>query len=116
MAPRAWTISGKPANVGDVRQVVFRRDRGCLAAQADRGHGCRDQWGGWHGPHDWRKLTIEHVPGVHGPEDTRRNDPDHCVALCFGANVGIPSKELRAFCRSSLLKAHPSCPALDERS
>jgi hypothetical protein len=60
-------------------------------------------------PDDWSQLTIEHVPSVHSPSDVRRDDPEHCVALCHGSNVGVPSKELRAFCREKLRAKYPVC-------
>jgi len=75
----------------------------------DKSHGCTDTWGRQHLSSDRTKLTLEHVPAVHGPEDGRHDDPEHVVALCWGANVGIPSKELRAFCRSVLLRFYPTC-------
>ena len=107
--PRDWHIDGHLVSAGSVRVMVFSRDRTCLAFQADKSHGCTDTWHQPHGPADWTKLTLEHVPSVHGPSDVRRNDPEHCVTLCFGANVGIPSKVLRAFCRSYLVASYPVC-------
>jgi hypothetical protein len=107
--PKDWHIDGKLASAGDVRLLVFRRDRTCLAYQLNRYHGCVNRWDAPHGQGDWSQLTLEHVPSVHGPEDVRRNDPEHCVTLCWGSNVGVPSKELRTFCREKLREKYPEC-------
>jgi len=104
-----WSIDGRETTAGQVRLFVFRRDRSCLAFQADRKHGCTNKWNAPHQPFDWEKLTLEHVPSVHSPADVRRDDPEHCVTLCWGANVGVPSKALRAFCRDYLLDRYPTC-------
>jgi len=107
---REWTIDGHPVGAGDVRLFVFRRDRTCLAFQFDRTHACSNIWGRAHTPDDWSLLTLEHVPSVHSPSDVRRDDPEHLVTLCFGANADRhPSKDLRAFCRSYLLDRYPTC-------
>lgn len=91
-----------------LREAVLRRDGRCVAAILDRGHECRDAYGM---PHDSRalgKLSLEHVKdqlrmGVRAPSDEA-----HLVALCYGANVGVPSKVLRAQLREYLaaLPAH----------
>lgn len=91
----------------DTRALVLARDGGCVLAQADPGHQCRDAWGTPHDYRDLRRLTLEHVKdslrmGVRAP-----SDPSHLVALCAGANIGVPSKAQRAILRE-WLRTHPS--------
>lgn len=101
------TIGGIGTTMGALREFVFRRDRYCLAWLFDRDHECRDEFGMPHRPDDRSKLTLEHVPMVHGPTDPRRDDERHTVAMCSSANVGGPSTELRIFCRGWLAKEYP---------
>lgn len=90
----------------EVRTAVLYRDRECLMYQFDRTHVCRDKWGVPHAPWALAALTVEHVKdeprmGVRAP-----SDPLHLVALCHGANVGVPSKEARAFFREHLARVN----------
>lgn len=83
--------------MGGLRSFVLERDGHCLALDFDRDHVCVGY------------LTLEHVPGVHGPEDVRRDDERHCVALCLGINVRGPSKPLRINLRYRLRERYPVC-------
>ncbi len=88
---------------GAVRWAIIHRDGGCTLARLFFDHQCRDQWGETHSPYDQRKLTIEHIKdelmmGRRAPSDVR-----HLVALCAGANFGVPSKEERAAMRDYLV-------------
>ena len=85
-----------------VRSTVLRRDGECLEYKRNPAHVCRDRWGASHAAWALDLLTLEHVKdqprmGVRAP-----SDPAHLVALCFAANVGVPSKEARAFFREYL--------------
>ena len=91
-----------------LREAVLRRDGRCVAAILDRAHICRDAYGTPHDPRSLGKLSLEHVKdqlrmGVRAPSDEA-----HLVALCYGSNVGVPSKVLRAQLREYLaaLPAH----------
>lgn len=86
----------------DLRARVLSRDGACLAYRMDPRHICRDTWNRSHSPFDLAKLTLDHVKdeprmGVRAPDDEQ-----HLVALCYGANVGVPSKALRSFEREYL--------------
>lgn len=85
-----------------LRLDVFTRDRRCFMVRLDSDHICRDQWGYPHASGDLSKLTIEHVKDR--PMMGRRapSDPAHCVALCWSANVGVPSKVTREAMRTYL--------------
>lgn len=85
-----------------VRELVLRRDGRCFVTRVDATHQCRDQWGVPHSPYDLDKLTLDHVKdqprmGVRAP-----SDPAHLVAMCWGANVGVPAKHVRQAERSYL--------------
>lgn len=91
-----------------LREAVLRRDGRCVAAILDRSHECRDQWGTPHDPRALGKLTLEHVKEALRMGKRAESDEAHLVALCYGANVGVPSKVLRAQLREYLaaLPAH----------
>jgi hypothetical protein len=101
MKPRPKArVGGAIVTFGQLRQFVFARDRGCLAKSYDPRHTCRGD------------LTLEHVTAVHGPEDPRRDDERHTVALCFGINGdSIASRELRELLRRRLRTLYPECRA-----
>jgi hypothetical protein len=86
----------------ELRLFVLERDGACVAAKLERGHSCRDMWGVPHSPTDRRKLSLEHVKDQLRMGKRAPSDPSHLVTLCYGANVGVPSKELRAALRSYL--------------
>ena len=85
----------------ELRQAVLERDGwGCVLARLDPTHMCRDRWGERQ-PAFW-ELTIEHVKselraGVRAPSDMA-----HLVAMCYGGNVGVPSKVQRNAIRAYL--------------
>lgn len=89
--------------------AVLRRDRGCVLAHLESAHECRDVWGVPHRSDDLAKLSIEHVKSE--PMMGRRapSDLQHLVALCYAANVGVPSKEQREQFREYLA----SFPVMD---
>lgn len=85
-----------------VRSYVIVRDGGCLMVRFDPRHVCRDRWGVPHAATTLHLLTVDHVKdesrmGKRAPSDVR-----HLVALCHYANVGVPSKDFRAFEREYL--------------
>lgn len=88
-----------------LRDEVLRRDGGCVVALIEPEHVCRDRWGTPHAASDRSKLTLEHVKDELRMGRRAPSDAAHLVALCYGANVGVPSKELRAALRSYLATA-----------
>ncbi len=78
------TPTRKPGVSKAVRDLVFDRDRQCLAALLDKSHRCADMWGRPHAAEYMLSMTIEHVreePGGH-----RFDDEFHLVAMCWTAN------------------------------
>lgn len=109
MKRKGPTIDGRPATMGALRAHVINRDRICLGFLADPTHQCRNRYGDEHQPDDLEQLTLEHVPGVHGPEDVRRDDPAHCGTLCYFLNVGGTPVWARDFIRLRLRERYPDC-------
>lgn len=103
------TVEGKRATMGQLRAYVIARDRFCLGFLFDPTHECAGRWGRPHLPSDRDELTLEHVPSVHGPADVRRDDEEHCVALCAALNVGGTPATVRAFARDRLRERYPEC-------
>jgi len=95
------TVKADPVTT-EVRAFVLARDRGCVAAKLDRQHECRDMWGNPHAPGDLARLTLEHVKDELRMGRRAPSDSAHLVALCYGANVGVPSKEVRTALRAYL--------------
>ena len=89
----------------EAREAVLLRDGRCLLSRIEPDHICRDRWGNPHPSTDLYRLTLEHVKDQ--PRMGRRapSDPQHMVALCWSANVGVPSKEQRAAFRAYLREA-----------
>ena len=90
----------------ETRAAVLERDGWCVLAKVDPDHQCRDVWGYPHHPADKARLTVEHVKdqlrmGVRAPSDMA-----HLIALCGGANVGVPSKAEREAFRSYLARVN----------
>jgi hypothetical protein len=56
-----------------------------------------------------RDFTLEHVNGVHGFGDVRRDDDAHTVALCYGTNIAHTGKLERERIRSYLVGLFPTC-------
>ncbi len=79
----------------DLRHAVLLRDGACMAFKFGFPHVCRNQWGKEHSPYALTKLTLDHVKEQPMCGQRARSDLGHCVALCWGLNVGVPSKELR---------------------
>jgi hypothetical protein len=91
---------------GDLRAHVISRDRGCIL-RSSQGHVCKGRDG--KPPTRDSDYTLEHVPAVHGPSDVRRDDPAHCVGLCYGTNVKPPSTDEREIMRRKLRSRYPNC-------
>lgn len=74
--------------------LLWRLDGGCVAAQVEKAHACKDRFGNWIRFNDRAPglITVEHfwpdyaVKGKRGPL---------MVLLCAAANIGAPSKDLR---------------------
>lgn len=96
--------------MGGLRHHVINRDRVCAGWLVDRTHQCRGKWGDEHRPDDLEQLTLEHLPGVHGPADVRRDDDAHCGTLCHLLNVGGTPASVRQFMRDRLRELYPACP------
>jgi hypothetical protein len=86
----------------EVREAVLRRDTCCVLYMLDREHVCRDAWGNFQYPDDLDKLTLEHVKDELAMGKRAPSDPQHLVALCAHANIGVPSKAQRAMLRQYL--------------
>lgn len=86
----------------EVRSAVLLRDGACVAWLLDRAHVCRDAYGTPHDPRRLAVLSIEHVKDELRMGKRAPSDLEHLVALCYGANVGVPSKELRVELRAYL--------------
>lgn len=90
----------------ELREQILDRDGWCVLAKLDPDHQCRDTWGMPHHPADRAKLTLEHVKdqlrmGLRAPSDAR-----HLLALCGGANTGVPSKADREAFRAYLVRVN----------
>ena len=96
---RPVTFAAKPVTMMQLRRDVFMRDGGCLGLKAyPLSHVCD-------GP-----LTLEHVLGVHSPEDPRQHNERHTVTLCHGLNgISIASRDLREHLRAYLRDKYPDC-------
>lgn len=95
----------------ELRAEVLRRDGACILYLLDQRHVCRDAWNVSHSPFATHKLSIEHVKdeprmGVRGPSDLA-----HCVAMCYAANVAVPSKDQRVAIRAYLRGLYPEVAA-----
>ena len=95
----------------ELRDLILDRDGWCVLAKIDDTHQCRDTWGVPHHPADRSKLTLEHVKdslrmGLRAPSDAR-----HLVALCAGANTGVPSKAEREAFRAYLARVNEDAAA-----
>jgi len=87
----------------EVREAVLRRDQMCVLAKTRYpGHICRTAWGYQHRPTDLDLLTMEHVKDDLAMGKRAPSDPQHLVALCAHANIGVPSKAQRAMLRQYL--------------
>ena len=105
-------IEGKPVPMGELRAHVLIRDGWCiLASTSFPGHVCEGRF-----PRSGRLLdedfSLEHVVGVHGPEDVRRDDDEHCVALCVGTNIRHTDAAEREWIRDLLRRRYPFCRQL----
>lgn len=87
------------------REFVMSRDGECVLAKRDSSHVCH-RMGFPHPASSVRLLTVEHVKDA--PMMGRRapSDRQHMVAMCFDANVAVPSREVRAWLREYLAKVN----------
>lgn len=86
----------------ELRELVLRRDGRCFMARLSPSHVCYDAFGRAHASDRLDLLTLEHVKdqprlGKRAPSDER-----HVLALCYRANVGVPSKATRQAMRAYL--------------
>jgi hypothetical protein len=103
------TIDGEPVSIGSLRAFVIGRDGDCLAKRFVPGHVCRGRWGSTYAGAS-SHLTLEHVKGVHDPEDPRQDNERHCVTLCYALNgASIASHGLREKLRGYLRALYPEC-------
>lgn len=86
----------------ELHEAVIRRDGACLLSKIEPDHVCRDQWGHSHPPDWWKRLTVEHVKDQPRMGKRAPSDMAHLVALCYAANVGVPSKSQREAFRAYL--------------
>lgn len=100
--PKPWFRAEEDKVSAEMRRAVLARDKACVLWIMDHGHSCRDRFGVPHAPFDERRLTIEHVKDQIGMGVRAPSDMAHMVALCGGANVGVPSKAEREWMRDYL--------------
>ena len=93
----------------DVRAAVMVRDRRCFVTRLDPDHVCRDQWGNPHESDRLAALTLDHVHDHAGGSKGKRapSDVRHLVLMCYGANVGVPSRAVREAERAYLRDLYP---------
>lgn len=96
------------------RAFVIKRDGECVLHKRDPEHVCRSPWGDAHAPTRTDLLTVEHVKDHLMMGRRAASDRRHMVAMCWGGNVGVPSKEVRAWLRSYLLEVQKG-PEHDKR-
>lgn len=113
---RKWSLGGELSTPAEVRQFVFARDRGCLAARyedelgvpdIDR-HVCGSAFSVTRGG----GLTLEHVTMVHTHLEGRRNDDAHTVALCGtlnGETMTLADRDMKEWFRDYLRDRYPEC-------
>ena len=100
--PMRRTVRKADPVTSEVRAFVLARDRMCIAAKLEPGHVCRDMFGYPHAPTDLGRMTLEHVKDQLRAGRRAPSDPVHLLTLCYGTNVNVPSKELRAGFRAYL--------------
>ena len=86
----------------ELRLAVLERDRMCVLARFDDQHVCRDKWGTIHAWNDARFLTLEHVKDELRMGVRAASTLQTLVAMCYGGNVGVPSKAQREAIRAYL--------------
>lgn len=79
--------------------ALVRRDLGCVLAFLEDEHVCRDAWGE---VTDWRNASVEHIKSDLRMGVRAKSDLDHCVLLCAGTNIAVPSKAQRQLMRDYL--------------
>lgn len=87
---------------------IVTRDGRCFVSRLDPQHVCRDRWGLPHAATELHLLTVDHVKR-HARMGVRAESiPARLVAMCWGANVGVPSREVREAERSYLAMLYPA--------
>jgi hypothetical protein len=86
----------------ELRELVLRRDGRCFIHRLDPAHQCYDAFGYPHSPYATNYLTLDHVKDAPRMGKRAPSDERHLVAMCHSANVGVPSKEVRAAERAYL--------------
>lgn len=82
----------------ELMNLLWRRDKGCVLAQVEKDHLCRDRFNNW-------VRFDDRTPGVITPEhfwedyavkgDRAPSDLAHTVLLCAAANIGAPTRDQR---------------------
>jgi hypothetical protein len=87
------------------RAFVIDRDGECVLVKRDPAHQCH-RMGFPHRATVTRLLTVEHVKDAPMMGRRAASDRQHMVAMCFDANVAVPSREVRAWIREYLAKVN----------
>ena len=95
-------MSREDAVTPELHAAVLVRDRRCIRAKMEPGHGCRDRWGNPHAPDALEYLTLDHIQDGYGRMGKRApSDLAHLVSLCWDAHLGgwatSHRPELRAY-------------------
>jgi hypothetical protein len=117
---KIWRLDGEIVTAGTVREFVFRRDGGCMAARFEAEHKVdfldRHVCGSTFLPAHGGGLTFEHVTLVHHPTiDGRKNDERHGVALCGtlnGETMTLAGKDMKEWFREYLRDLYPECEVI----
>lgn len=91
----------------ELMEALWRRDKGCVAAQVAQGHECKDRFGNWIRSNDRTPglITPEHFwPDYARKGDRAPSDLGHTVLLCAYTNINAPSKVLREKFRAWVLE------------
>lgn len=89
------------------REFVIARDGECVLVKRDPSHVCH-RMGFPHRADSKRLLTVEHVKerGKMAMGIKASSDRQHMVAMCFDANVAVPSRVVREWLREYLAKVN----------
>lgn len=91
----------------ELMNLLWRRDGGCVLAQKEPGHRCRDRFGNWVRFNDRTPgiITPEHFyPDYAVKGDRAPSDLSHTVLLCAFTNINAPSKDQRNVFRAWVLE------------
>jgi 5-methylcytosine-specific restriction endonuclease McrA len=105
---RRWHRPEADKVTPELRAAVIARDGVCFLSRLNRLHVCRDKWGNEQRPDE--NLTVDHVKDEAGMGKRAPSDLRHLVAMCYGANVGVPSREVRILERAYLARLYEEAP------